>query len=374
MFHRIYAIAKKEMRQLKRDTRMLAVLFLFPVLLLAIFGYAINFDVKHIKIAVYDRDRSPDSRGFINSITSSEYFDIVDYIESDHQIKDYLDNQKVQAVIVFPQNTSRLLHTRKDTPVQILIDGVNGNTATIVMNYMNLATRSFSQDFNAEVLGRTGRSAYVPVDIRPVFWYNPSLNSTHFLIPGLIAMILIITAVISIALSIVREKETGTIEQINVSPLSPMELIIGKTTPFALLALLIAAMILVAGYFLFGIVVKGNYLLLLLTTLLFVVASLSLGIFVSAVSDSQQVAFQIASLISMLPSTILSGFIFPIESMPAAIQWLTNVTPAKFYLTILRDIMLKGVGLEAFWPQVIYLIIFSAIFIGLAAVKQKKTA
>ncbi|MCU7495254.1 MAG: ABC transporter permease [Ignavibacteria bacterium] len=373
MLNRIYALAKKEVRQLKRDTRMLLIIFLFPVLLLVIFGYAINFDVHHIKIAIYDRDKSEDTRAFINTLTSSSYFDLVGSINSSSQIKKYLDEQIAQAVIVFPEDMSRNLNSKKDTRLQILIDGVNGNTATLIMNYLNLATMTYSQGFSGKVLALTGRGGtYVPVDLEPVFWYNPSLDSRYFLIPGLIAMIMIITAVISISLSIVREKELGTIEQINVSPLSSIELILGKTVPYAVISLLVAVFILISGYFLFSMPIKGNLILLFLTTLVFIFASLSLGIFVSSVATNQQVAFQMASLISMLPSVILSGFIFPIESMPAFIQLLSNITPAKFYIIILRSILLKGVGLEAFWPQVIYLFIFSAIFLGLATLRNRK--
>ncbi|HEX2867243.1 MAG TPA: ABC transporter permease [Ignavibacteriales bacterium] len=372
MINRILALAKKEVRQLRRDVRMLLIIFLFPVMLLAIFGYAINFDVHHIKIAIYDQDKSEDTRSFINTLTSSAYFDLVGTISSESQIKKYLDEDIAQAVIVFPENMSRRMYSKGDARVQILIDGVNGNTATLIMNYLNLATMTYSQNFTREALALTGRGSYVPIDLEPVFWFNPSLDSRHFLIPGLIAMIMIITAVISISLSIVREKELGTIEQINVSPLSSLELIIGKTIPYAVISLMVAVFILVAGHFLFSMPIKGNLILLLLTTLVFIFASLSLGIFVSSIANNQQVAFQIATLASMLPSVILSGFIFPIESMPAFIQILSNITPAKFYSIILRDLLLKGVGLESFWPQVFYLFIFSGVFLGLATLINRK--
>ena len=218
-----------------------------------------------------------------------------------------------------------------------------------------------------------GIKPYVPIDPQPVFWFNPELNSTFFLLPGLIAFILIITAVVSIALSIVREKERGTIEQINVSHISYIELLIGKTLPYTIIALIISALVLTAGHILFGITVQGSYFLLFFTTLIFLFAALNLGIFVSTVADSQQVAFQIATLVSMLPAVILSGFIFPIESMPPFIQILTNVTPAKFYIVILRDIMLKGVGISAFWDQIIYLLIFAFVFLTLSTLIGKKT-
>ncbi|MEW6506747.1 MAG: ABC transporter permease [Bacteroidota bacterium] len=373
MFNRIYAIAKKESRQLRRDTRMLFIVFFFPVVLLAIFGYAINFDVKHIQIAVYDLDRSDYSRDFINGLISSEYFDLVVNIKNDNEIKELLDKKIVQAVVVIPEDLSKRLLTKQEAKIQFLVDGVDGNSANVIQNYVNAATYSYSLELTKEYLAVTGKKMYVPIDLQPRFWFNPDLQSTRFLIPGLMGMILIITAVISISLSIVREKERGTIEQINVSPLSSIEFIIGKTIPYIVISLINATIVLLAGYILFGIAIKGNILLLLLGTFAFLFAALSLGIFISTIADSQQVAFQAANVTSLLPSLILSGFIFPIESMPAAIQILTNITPAKFYIVILRAILLRGAGLGAFWDQLIYLGIFGTVFIVLATLADKKS-
>jgi ABC-2 type transport system permease protein len=373
MLNRIKAIAIKEMRQLKRDTRMLYVLFVFPILLLVIFGYAINFDVHHIKMVIYDQDKSTDSRNFIKSLTSSDYFDLVGYINTESQIKGVLDTKKAQCVIVFPRDMSDKLYSKQNAKVQILIDGVDANTASLILNYMNIATMSYSQKIQSNVLASVGRKGYIPIDVHPAFWFNPALDSTFFLIPGLIVMILMITAVVSISLSIVREKERGTIEQINVSPLTSLELLIGKTIPYVVISLMIGTLILVGGHFLFGTTIKGNLLLLFLSTLLFLFAALNLGIIVSSIANTQQVAFQIATLVSMLPSMLLSGFIFPIESMPVVVQVLTNITPAKFFLVILRAILLKGVGIESFWPQLVYLTIFSLVLLFLSALINKKS-
>jgi len=373
MFNRIFAIAKKEMRQLKRDTRMLFIVFFFPVVLLAIFGYAINFDVHHIKIAVYDQDRSEYTRDYVSGLISSEYFDLVTYIDNDDQIKKLLDEKIVQAVVVFPKDMSRKLLSKQEVKIQFLVDGVDGTSANVIQNYVNAATYSYSLQLTKEYLAVTGKKIYVPIDLQPRFWFNPDLQSTRFLIPGLMGMILIITAVISISLSIVREKERGTIEQINVSPLSSIEFILGKTIPYIVISLINATIVLLAGYILFDIVIKGNILLLLFGTFAFLFAALSLGVFISTISDSQQVAFQAANVTSLLPSLILSGFIFPIESMPVAIQILTNITPAKFYIVILRAILLRGAGISAFWDQLIYLGIFGIFFIALATVVDKKS-
>ncbi len=374
MIRRILAIARKEIRQVKRDKRMLYVLFIFPFILLILFGYAINFDVHHIKMFVYDQDKTVDSREFVNRLTSSNYFDIEGYLNSEREIRGVLDRGDAQVVLVFPREFSKDIHAGRNAQVQILIEGVNANTASIVSNYMTLATATFSQNITSNILARKGGESRLPLDVEARFWFNADLNSILYLIPGLISMILIITAVVSISLSLVREKERGTIEQINVSPLSSMELLIGKTIPYIVISLVISAIILVAGYFLFGMPVKGSIILLFFSTLIFLFASLNMGIFVSAISDSQQVAFQISTLVSLLPTFILSGFVFPIESMPPVIQILTNITPAKFFIIILRDILLKGVGLGAFWLQIIYLLLFAAFFLGLAIIINKKSA
>jgi ABC-2 type transport system permease protein len=373
MFNRILAISKKEARQLRRDTRMLFIVFFFPVVLLAIFGYAINFDVHHIKIAVFDQDRSGYSRDFIGGLISSEYFDLVTYIDNDDQIKRLLDEKIAQVVVVFPKDMSRKILTKQEVKVQFLIDGVDGTSANVIRNYVNAATYSYSLQITEEYLTVAGIKMYVPIDLQPRFWFNPDLRSIRFLIPGLMGMILIITAVISISLSIVREKERGTIEQINVSPLSSIEFILGKTIPYIGISLINASIVLLAGYVLFGIVIKGNLLLLLIGTFAFLFAALSLGVFISTIADSQQVAFQAANVSSLLPSLILSGFIFPIESMPIAIQLLTNITPAKYYIVILRAILLRSAGIAAFWEQLIYLGIFGSIFIILAVLVDKKS-
>lgn len=364
--HRLFAITKKEFKHLLRDIRMLSILIFFPAFLLVVFGYAINFDVHHVRIAVYDRDKTNFGREFINSLTSTDYFSLVGYIENENEIKKVIDEKIAQCVIVLPENLSSEFYSKREVKIQFLIDGVDGNTAVIVQNYVNAALREFNLKHTNLTLAGLGLTQYNPINYDPLFWYNPELKTTKFLIPGLIAMILVITAVISVSLSLVREKEKGSIEQINVSPIKSLELLLGKTTPYLLLALLNAAMILLVGYLLFDVEVKGSLLLLFITTLIFLFACTSIGIFVSSVADSMQVAFSIATFSSLLPSVILSGFIFPIESMPVIIQVFTNITPTKFFIVILRAIILRGVGLEAFWHQITYLILFALIMLGLS--------
>lgn len=235
-----------------------------------------------------------------------------------------------------------------------------------------MATFDLSNNISQEVYARLGFKSYQPIDLEPVFWYNPSLQTTRFLVPGLIAMILLITSVISISLTLVREKERGTQEQLNISRLNPFQLLIGKIIPYLVVAVVNATFILIASYILFGVEVRGSFTELILSTLLFLFASASLGIFISVISDSQQIAFTLGTFISLLPSVILSGFIFPIDNMPWAVQILTNITPAKFFIVILRNIMLKGVGIETYYVQTIYLLTFALILLTLGTIISRK--
>jgi len=367
MINRIKAIAKKELKQIFRDYRFLFVIIFLPLFLLIIFGYAVNFDVKNIKLAVLDKDMSEHSRELINSISSSNYFQITSYLSHDEEVKKVLDLKNAQVVLVIPNNFSEIIGQRKETAkVQFLIDGVDGNAATIIKNYADIASIKFNRELQEQMLKMMGTVFNIPIIFEPIFWFNPNLQTTKFLIPGLIAMILIIIAVISVSLSLVREKEQGTIEQINVSSIKSIELLIGKSLPYVILSLLDAILILIAGYILFDVVVEGSLLLLFLMTLVFIFASTSLGIFISVISNTQQIAFTLATFATLLPSMILSGFVFPIESMPEIIQVISNITPAKFFIVILRSIIIKGVGLEAFFDQFVYLSIFTLFFLTLA--------
>jgi len=373
MFRRTKAIAKKEFKQLLRDKRLLFVILFFPIFLLVIFGYAVNFDVKNIQIAVLDKSNTVLSRTFVNSFLSSNYFQLAKQLNNDSEIKPTLDRKHAQVVLVIPNDFSKKIHTHKEpAKIQFLIDGVDGNTATIIKNYVNGASTKFALKLQKELAQKFGIKLSYPILLEPIFWFNPNLQTTKFLIPGLIAMILIITAVISVSLSLVKEKELGTIEQINVSSINSFELLLGKSAPYIMVAFLDAVLILAVGYIFFDVVVKGSYFLLFISTLIYIIASTSIGILISVVSETQQIAFTMATFATMLPSVILSGFIFPIESMPVVIQWLTNITPAKFFIIALRAIIIRGVGLQAFWMQLGYLILFTIFFMGLAVIISRK--
>jgi ABC-2 type transport system permease protein len=373
MITRIVPIMKKEIRQIRRDKRVLAVLILVPAMLLLLNGYAMNFDVQHIRMAVIDQERSAASRELVNAFVTSGYFDNVASLPSSEDATHLIDDAKIKMAIVIPIDFSNKILSNDPVDIQVLVDGSDSNSASTIVGYVQAVTLQYSQKIVLKNLAKMGRRSYIPIDYEARMWYNPELKSAKFLVPGLIGFILAITAVIATSLSIVKEKERNTIEQIDVSPVSSLELIIGKMIPYAVISMCAAALVLTAAYFMFDVVVKGSYLDLFVATLLFIVAALSIGLFVSTISDTQQVAFQLASLVSMLPTIILSGFMFPIRSMPLFLQILSNITPAKFYLVILRSIILKGVGVAAWWDQILYLCIFITVVLFLSVRRFKKT-
>jgi ABC-2 type transport system permease protein len=370
---RLWPIIKKEFLQIRRDKRVLAILTLVPAGLLLLNGYALNLDVQHIRMGVYDEDKTETSRDFINSFVTSGYFDYVDMLTSSAEATKLLDDAKIKCAVVLPEDFSDKLASNSPVDIQVLVDGSDANTATTIIGYVQVIALEYSQKIILRDIAKIGRGNYIPVQLEARIWYNPELKSAKFLVPGLIGFILAITAIIATSLSIVKEKERNTIEQIDVSSVSPLELITGKMIPYAIISLIAAAFVLFAGYVLFGVTIKGSIVLLFFCTLLFVMAALSIGLFVSTVADTQQVAFQLAALLSMLPTLIFSGFMFPIRSMPWWLRIFSNITPAKYYLVILRSIILKGVGLPAFWTQIVFLAIFFFVMTAISSRRFRKT-
>jgi ABC-2 type transport system permease protein len=370
-FKAIYPIVWKEFKQIRRDARTLAVLFLVPTLLMLFVGFAVNFDVTHIKLAILDEDKTNQSRDFIESFLNSDYFDYSHVARSQKEINDLLDNGNVAVAVIIPPKFSDHIVKGEAANVQVIVDGSNSSTASTVIGYTTGAISTYSSNLRTEALAKMGKEMYVPVDFRPRAWYNPDLSTIKFQIPGLIGYMLILTCVVATTMSIVREKERGTMEQLVVSQISPFELIAGKLLPYLIISLMLTGILLLISSFIFGIVIKGSVIYLLTTILLYLICALSLGLWVSTISNSQQVAFQIATLVSTLPSNILSGFIFPIRSMPVPVQVATYLTPARFFIHAIRAIMLKGVGLGAFWDDWLAMIIFSGLMIWISTRRLK---
>lgn len=369
---RLVPIIRKEILHILRDKRVLSILTFVPAVLLLINGYALNFDVRNITLAVYDGEKSAQSREFIGTFVTSGYFEYSGTLTDYRQAQSYIDRGTVKLVLAVPPDFSRDIISGRQATVQLLVDGMDANAATTIVGYAQAVTLQYSQKIILRNMSKFGASGYLPVNAQSRIWYNPELKSAKFLVPGLIAFILAITGVIATALSIVKEKERNTIEQIDVSPINPVGLIVGKMIPYAAISLVAAAIVLLTAYVLFDVEVKGSLVLLFFTTLLFIFAALGQGLLVSTIADSQQLAFQLATVTSMLPTMILSGFMFPISSMPAFLQILSNITPAKFYLVAMRGIVLKGVGIEAFWDQLVYLLIFTIIVVTVSVKRFKQ--
>jgi ABC-2 type transport system permease protein len=369
----VFPIVRKEFRQIKRDKRILGVLLFIPALMLFMFGYALNFDVKHTRLAVYDEEKSRTSREFTQLFFISEYFDYIYTLQSKSEINNLLDGEHVRAVLIIPSTFSKDLQKGNSTSIQVIVDGANSSTAATVLGYINSIIQQYSLKVMSQSFMRLGRQQLtLPIDFQPRIWYNPELKSAKFLVPGLIAFILMITTVISTTLSVVRERELGTMEQIMVSPIKPIELILGKTIPYIIISLFATVMILVLGYILFDISIKGSVLLLSLVTLFFLVGGLGMGLFISTLVETQQLAFMVAIIVSMLPTFVLSGFVFPIRNMPLIIQGVTYILPARYFLVTLRSIILKGVGLSAFWDQAIVLFVYAVIMISISSIRMRK--
>lgn len=360
------AVSRKELRQIVRDQRTLLILVFIPAFFLLLYGYALNFDIRHIRLAVEDRDGTPESRAVVSAFVNSGYFDHAGNVHDPDEIVRRLDLDDVRAVLTIPEGFSRDIAAARLAPVQVIINGENANTATTVLGYAGSILRTVG----AELAPSSGGPP--PLSVEPRIWYNPELRSTLFLVPGLIAYIAMITAVTSTALSIVREKESGTIEQVRMAPIGTVPFIVGKTIPYFLISLSSAALIILASMLLFGMPMRGNWLALLGALSLFLVGALGTGLLISTVAHTQQVAFQMALLISLLPTMMLSGFIFPISSMPAALQIVTHVVPARYFLVALRGIVLKGAEIGHLLAPLGALAVYAAAVLGLASLRLSR--
>jgi ABC-2 type transport system permease protein len=373
---KVWAVALKEVRQIRRDPLSLLMLLGIPAFMLVVFGYAISFDVEHVKLGVQDRDLSPASRDLIDSFTVSGRFDLAGYLPTDGGVRQALETGRMALVLVIPEDYSRNLAAGRQAPVQLLIDGSDSNTATTVLGYASGIAASANARLLVATLEAAGLDDALAAAIRfePRVWYNPELQSSHFLVPGLIAFILMLTAVLSTALSLVREAERGTLEQLRVSPVHSAQILVGKIFPYLLIALFAVVLILVVARLLFGIEVKGPYEALFLVTILFLVGGFGFGLLISTIADSQAIAFQLGLMTSLLPTLLLSGFIFPIYNMPKALQILTYAFPARYYLVTLRGVILKGTDLTPYWDQVLFLAVYTLFVLTVASVRFARQA
>lgn len=375
MFLRMRMIMWKEFVQISRDPRLLGVVVVIPIIMLLLYGYAINFDVKNLRLAVYDQDASRASRELINVFTDSDYFRIVGYLQNNNQVTEALDGNVAQLVLIIPPTYSRDLADGMTAQVQVLINGSDSTTASTGIGYIAAILQQQSSRISLEALSRQGVNVsrvVLPVDNRIRYWYNTELRSTNFLVPGMIAMILMMLAALLTSVTVVRERERGTIEQLIVSPVQPLELMLGKLIPYVVIAFCDVLLILLVGVYVFQVPFRGSPWLVLALSGIFVTAALGIGLLVSTVAPNQQLAMLAAMLISQMPSVLLSGFMFPISSMPRPIQLITYLVPARHFINILRGIIMKGNGFAQVWQPALGLLILAVFLLGLSAARFKK--
>jgi len=379
---RLGAIARKEWIQIRRDRRSLYLAFGLPILLLIFFGYAINWDIEDLPLAVLDRDNTSESRALVDAFTASGLFTVVDRPAREAAVERGLVSGEVRAALVIPPGFARDVATR-DARVQLLLDGADANTATVALGYADAivarygarvsaagtAAPAFSRD---DATAASASAPSIPIDARARVWYNPTLESKNMIVPALIAVIMSVIAALLTALTIAREWERGTMEQLAASPVSRVEVVLGKLLPYLVIGLVDVAAAVAAGILVFGAPLRGDVFLLGVLTILFLAGALGFGIFISAAVKSQVLATQVGLISTYLPALLLSGFLFDIASMPLALQGVTLLVPARYFVTVTRGIFLKGVGLEALWPQALMMIAFATLGLALAVRAFKK--
>ncbi len=335
-WHRIRTIARKECYHILYDFRTLFILFLMPIVQLIMLGYALNLEIKQVHLAVLDNARSPASSHLIDYFEGSRFFQPFPYDGSVSNTDDLFKTHRAHVVMVIPPDFDRQQQRENDISIQFLIDASDANRATLIQNYCRQIMADYNRDNTISPAGL--------FDLRSTIYFNPDQKSAYFFVPGIIAMILIMISALLTSITIAREKESGTIEQILVSPIQPQEIILGKVLPYIALAIIEAAFILLLGLIIFEVPFRGSLILLLILTTLYVITALSLGLLISTIAKTQQIAMMMAITLTLLPTMMLSGLIFPIASMPTILQWVTYIIPARYYLLIIRGIMLKGSG------------------------------
>jgi ABC-2 type transport system permease protein len=369
---RVSAVAKKEFIQIMRDARSLGMGIFLPVFLLLLFGFALTLDVDNVPMAIWNQDGSKVSTDFILNLKNSRYFKIIGYFDNYSDLINYLDHSDALMAMVIPKDFSKYIRSGQAAPVQLLVDGSDSNTATIAMGYVNSVILRYNVKIIMDSFAKYGIKDPSVVDMRPRIWFNPDLKSRIFIIPGLIAVIMMIIAALLTSLTVAREWERGTMEQLISTPVRPGELILGKFIPYFAIGFFDLLVAVGLGQYVFNIPFRGSLGLLFLLSSLYLVGTLTMGIFISVVAKNQHLASQLAILSTFLPAFLLSGFMYPISNMPQFIQFITRVVPARYYLIILRGIYLKGVGFSVLWAQVLFLAIFGLIMISLAKKNFKK--
>jgi ABC-2 type transport system permease protein len=373
VFARILPVIRKEFIHIIRDPRTLAVMFIAPLMQLILFGYAATSDVRNVPMAVFDQDRTPQSRHLITAFVESGQFTIARHVGSEQELANMVDAGQARAGLIVPPKYGAELLSGQGAQVAFVLDGSDPSVAASALSSARLIGQVEATNVQQQALARRGGAVALtaPVEVRPRVWYNPDMASAVFMVPALIGLILQMQATLLTSSAIVRERERGTIEQLIVTPIRPLELILGKILPYALVALLITLEILISGTLLFGVPIKGSVTLLLSIACLFLLSTLGIGLLISTVANTQQEAF-LLTFLTLLPSIFLSGFIYPIAAMPKILQFFSGFIPLTYFLTVVRGIVIKGVGIPALTTQFSALSILGVVLIVLASLRFRK--
>ncbi|MEJ5377319.1 MAG: ABC transporter permease [bacterium] len=374
MVERIWRMVVKEFIQVFQDRRTRGVIFGTPVIQLIVFGYAVTTDVRNISLGVQDRDRTVLSRELTDRFVQSGYFHFTRLIREEREFQHLLDKGELQAVLRIPEGFQGRVDSGRSAEIQLIVDGSDSNTASIVLQYAHRIVSSFSQELLLDRFERSKGAMRFPgqVSLETRAWFNENLESRNFFVPGVIATIVTIVTLMLTSMAVVREKEVGTMEQLIVTPITPWEFILGKTLPFAIISMIDVVLVTTVGVLWFQVPIRGNLLLLLVSTAVYLLTALGVGLFISTASKTQQQAMM-STFFFFMPAILLSGLMFPIQNMPESIQWLTYLNPMRYYLVIIRGIFLKGVGLQVLWPQMAALALMGCCTLWMASRRFRKT-
>jgi ABC-2 type transport system permease protein len=366
---RVLHVVRKEFLELRQDPRLFGLVIIAPILQLVMLGYAATTDVRNVPLVVIDQDRSTESHDLVSRFEASQNFVVVDSLSTVTEVDAYLNSGRAWMAMVVPADYGEQVRSGRGARVQVVADGTDANSTNVALGYAGTLVTGYARDLAAA----SGRGSAVPLvgaDIR--VWFNPQLESRHFMIPGILALVLLVVTTNLSSMAIVREKELGTLEQLNVTPIARWELIVGKLLPYALLGMIDVALVVAVAIGWFEVPLRGSLALLILMCLVYLLTTLGLGLFVSTISATQQQAMMTASFFFLIPMVFLSGFVFPIENMPDVVQPVTYLIPLRYFLVILRGIFLKGVGLEVLWPDALALFAWGVAILTLATVRSSK--
>jgi ABC-2 type transport system permease protein len=371
---RLWYLMWKELLELRQDPRLFGVIFIAPIVQLTFLGYAATTDVKNVPMVVVDQDHTPQSRELISRFDASPYFTIVGNIDTVAQLEGWFEGNRAWMGLVIPGDYHERVGSNRQATVQVIADGTDSNSTNVAMGYAANLVNGYNEELARERLTAAGQK--VPpraIDARIRVWFNPQLESRDFMIPGIVALLLLVITTNLSSMAVVREKELGTLEQLNVTPVTRWQLILGKLLPYGVIGILDVLLVTTVAVTWFGIPLLGSPLLLFATSCIYLLTTLGLGLFISTISNTQQQAMMTATFFFLTPMLYLSGFIFPIENMPAVIQPITYLIPLTYFITIVRGIFLKGVGVAVLWPQILALLAWGLIIVGLAVARSRKT-